>query len=82
MQIEKRSQKAEILNWLQKLGTITPKDAEALCGCMRLAARISDLRADGWLIVTEAPRVKGARYAAYRLLGRVEEGGPDNDTFK
>lgn len=80
---EKRSQKAEILNWLQHLGTITPKDALELCGCFRLSARIADLRSEGWLIVTEQPRIKGAHYAVYRLLGRIdEEGGITNDSFK
>ena len=70
------SQKTEILNWLRQVGYITPKDAMALCGCMRLAARIADLKADGWLIITEQPRVKGAHYAVYRLLDdeKMKEG--------
>ena len=63
-----RTQKAEILNWLQRIGYITPKDAIALCGCYRLAARISELRAEGWMIVTEKSRIKGAHWAVYRLL--------------
>lgn len=83
MEAEKRSQKTHILNWMQHGYTISSKEARRLCGCERLAARISDLRADGWLIVTEKPRVKGAHYAVYRLLGRVdEEGGLTNDSFK
>lgn len=68
MATEMRTQKAEILNWLQRIGYITPKDAIALCGCYRLAARISELRADGWPIVTEKSRIKGARWAVYRML--------------
>ena len=82
MTTEKRSQKYEILRWLQTCDTISPKDALELCGCFRLSARIKDLREEGWLIVTEKPRIKGAHYAVYRLLGRVEEGGVNNDTFK
>ena len=83
MGTEKISQKTHILNWMMHGYTITSKEARKLCGCDRLAARISDLRADGWLIVTEKPHAKGARYAVYRLLGRVdEEGGLTNDSFK
>lgn len=85
MQIEKKpSQKALILAYMQKNGTITPNQANSSqCNwCMRLAARVSDLKKDGWLIVKEEPREKGKNYAVYRLLGRVEEGGPDNDTFR
>ena len=43
-----------------------------------------DLRNEGWLIIKERPRVKGARYAVYRLMGRVDdfEGGVNNDTFR
>lgn len=79
----KRSQKTEILNFLQRGYTITPKDAIELCECYRLSARIADLRKEGWLIVKETPRVKGAHYAVYRLLGREdEEGGLTNDAFK
>lgn len=63
-----RSQKEEILRWLLQIGTITPKEAIALCGCYRLSARIADLRAEGWIITTEKPRIKGAKYAVYRLV--------------
>lgn len=68
MAVEMRSQKTEILNWLRRTGTITPKDAMQLCGCYRLSARIADLRAEGWMIVTERPRIPGAHYAVYRLI--------------
>lgn len=47
---EMRTQKAEILNWLQRIGYITPKDAIALCGCYRAVRMLStggeDLRAE------------------------------------
>lgn len=83
MGAEKISQKTHILNWMMHGYTITPKDAIELCQCYRLSARIADLRKEGWLIVKETPRVKGAHYAVYRLLGREdEEGGLTNDAFK
>ena len=36
-----------ILRYMQDVGEITPVDAMREFGCMRLAARISDLRRDG-----------------------------------
>lgn len=36
-----------ILFYLKEYGKITAKDALQLCGCMRLAARIHDLRRKG-----------------------------------
>jgi hypothetical protein len=65
------TQKERILDMLRIAGTtgITPWDAlfpvdEGGAGCMRLAARIADLRADGWDIET---RTAGgfARYVLY-----------------
>lgn len=37
------SQKRQILDHIQKHGSITPNDADALFGCKRLSARIWDL---------------------------------------
>ena len=68
MAVEMRSQKTEILNWLRRTGKITQIEAIDLCKCYRLSARIADLRAEGWLIVTERPRIPGAHYAVYRLI--------------
>lgn len=84
MATERYSQKAEILKWLQAGYTITRKESVALCNCYALPQRIMDLRRDGWLIVKERPRVKGAKYGVYRLLGRIDdyEGGVNNDTFR
>lgn len=45
---------------------ITALDALDLCGCMRLAARIADLRARGFVI--ESRPVKGANYCKYVLV--------------
>lgn len=44
------SQKEQILRYMEKNGVITPIEALNYFGCMRLAARIADLRKDGHLI--------------------------------
>ena len=61
-----------ILQHMKTYGSINPKEAENEYGCMRLAARIKDLRNKGVDIDTEI--VKGlnrnggrTRYAVYRL---------------
>ncbi len=66
------SQAQKILRWMQEKGPITPKDAEAAFGCMRLAARINDLRRKGYGIVSDTVKYKDengrtVQYAAYRL---------------
>lgn len=68
----KKSQKDLILAHIEKHGSITPLEAERLYGCMRLGARIWDLRRDGYDIVSEiveVPTKNGgkARVARYRL---------------
>lgn len=45
---------------------ITPLDALNNFGCLRLSARIWDLRARGYVIETKA--VKGKQYARYVLI--------------
>lgn len=61
------SQCSQILGYLEKHEQgITPYDALYFFGCMRLAARISDLRARGYVI--ETVPVQGASYCRYRLL--------------
>ena len=50
----KVSKKQLILDYLRKYGSITPDEARLFCRkCERLAARISELRADGYNIVTD-----------------------------
>lgn len=46
----KRSQSEMILRYMQHFGSITPMDAMQDLGCMRLAARIADLRDKGYSI--------------------------------
>ena len=66
----KLSQKQLILKYLRMYGTITPDEARLYCRkCERLAARISDLRSDGYNIVTtnKTPDGKTVNYAIYKL---------------
>lgn len=68
----KKSQKDLILAHIEKHGSITPLEAQRLYGCMRLGARIYDLRRDGYDIVSEivvVPNRHGgkARVAQYRM---------------
>lgn len=73
----KLSQCELIVEYMQKNGSITPKEAERHIGCMRLASRICDLKRKGYAIKTEKVRVKNrqggtvpiARYS----LAEVEE---------
>ncbi len=70
--MEKQKHCDLILQHMRTYGSINPKEAENEYGCMRLAARIKDLRNRGEEIETEI--VKGlnrhggkTRYAVYRL---------------
>lgn len=65
------SQKIKILRWMQSKGSITPQDALTF-GCMRLAARIKDLRDGGADIITDTMEYtdtdgKTTHFASYRL---------------
>ena len=67
------TQKQFILQHLQKFGSIEPLTALREYGCLRLAARIADLKKDGVNIITETKQsissITGnpVRYAEYRL---------------
>ena len=68
----KKSQKDLILAYLEQNGSITPLEAQKLFGCMRLGARIWDLRRDGYEIQKEMVTVETrnggtAVVARYRL---------------
>lgn len=75
MEESKSSQKGFILEHLQKFGSITLLEAIQHYGCLRLAARISDLKKDGYNITTEmqtsVSRLTGrpVQFANYRLQG-------------
>ena len=47
---------------------LTSLDALQGCGCMRLAARINELRADGHVIGTEMVSKNGKKFAEYFLI--------------
>ena len=47
------TQKDRILKYLRDFGSITPLDAMADIGCMRLASRISELKKRGYEIRKE-----------------------------
>lgn len=65
------SQNRKVLRWMKERGSITPQDALTF-GCMRLAARIKDLRDGGTDIITDTMEYtdtdgKTTRFASYRL---------------
>lgn len=49
-------------------GPITPMDALREAKCMRLAARIDDLKREGHSISMEMINDRGKRYARYKLI--------------
>lgn len=51
-------QTEQILDYMKNYGGITPMDALKDIGCMRLAARIADLRRDGHRIKGEKIEVR------------------------
>lgn len=53
-----KSQKDAILEYLEEGNSITQLDALTLFGCSRLAARICDLRKDGWAIRSKMVKVQ------------------------
>ena len=66
------AQNKEILQYIEEYGSITPLDALREFGCMRLASRISELRQEGYPIITETETAKNrkgkkVRYARYRM---------------
>ena len=67
----KRKQTALILEWLQNGKAIDPMVALVKFNCMRLAARIYDLRTDGYQIDTFWKQTEsGKEVAEYRLAMR------------
>lgn len=67
------TQNAMILAHLRAGNEITPLEALEKFGCLRLAARISDLRATGQNIdsrIHHGPN--GKRFAAYRLCASAQ----------
>ena len=63
------SQATDILNHIKTHGAINPLMALERYGCMRLAARISDLRQLGHEIETRHKKANNKVYAEYYLGG-------------
>jgi hypothetical protein len=69
----KQTQNEKILAHLKKYGSITPLEAMAEFGCMRLASRISDLKRQGYPILAGRGKSKNRNgetvyFAVYRLI--------------
>ena len=67
------TQNEMVLAHLQTFGSITPLQAMNNYGCMRLGARINELRKSGYNIRTNRVRRKNrygkmTRYALYRMV--------------
>ena len=65
--MKKDSQTKKILAILIKEHSITPLEALNRCGCMRLAARIAEIKEMGFDVKTRIVKTGQARYAEYRL---------------
>lgn len=62
------SQKADIHGFLLTGNSLTPLDALRRFGCMRLAARVAELRDEGHKIIAEPFWTRGKRVARYWLI--------------
>lgn len=63
-----KTQTQAILEYLQRGGSLTPLDALKMFGCLRLGARIWDLRRDGHDIEMRVVEVgDGKHVAEYRM---------------
>lgn len=64
------TQNEQIIQHLNKFGTITPREAYDDYQIMRLASRIDELRKAGRVIETEMRKhqITGKRYAKYHLV--------------
>ena len=60
------SQTTQIISHIKK-GPITPLQALNLYGCLRLAARINDIRYMGYDIESKMVKRNGKRFAEYSL---------------
>lgn len=65
------SQQAQILEYLRQGYSITPKVADKKFNCLRLSARVFNLKNKGHEIITDMidDKKSGKRYASYRLAG-------------
>ena len=69
------SQNAMILNFLKSGGSLTPIEALQKFQCFRLAARIDNLRNQGYVIETEILKDdNGKSYASYSIPKDQQQG--------
>lgn len=61
------TQEEDVLNYIQKNGSIDPAQAFYELGVYRLGARIFDLRAKGHMIHTETHTKNGKKWAVYSM---------------
>ena len=66
------SQKADILAALKRGEQLTAMDALTRFGCFRLAARICELRQEGWGIVSEDVLLPNGKIVTAYSLPRLE----------
>lgn len=63
------TQRNDILDYLKSGRSLTPLSALDLFGCLRLGARIYDLKAEGYRIVSEQVETPSGKHVArYSLL--------------
>lgn len=61
------SQNEKILNHLKQGRTLTPLEALHRFGCLRLAARVNDIKRMGHNIAARKVEANGKHFAEYRL---------------
>ncbi len=61
------TQQQQVTQRLQQ-GWTTALDALKHCGCMRLAARVQEMRQGGLNVIDQWVEVDGKRFKAYRLV--------------
>ena len=69
------TQRKDILRYMRERGSITPLEALQHFGCLRLAARILELREESHDIETDAGRSRGKTFARYSLKPQPRQGG-------
>ena len=71
--MKKPTQCEQIVDYMKQFGSINPLEALADIGCMRLASRISDLKKQGYPIISERVNYKNRlgeakHFNEYRLM--------------
>ncbi len=79
MQHSKPTQNERILDYIAEHGSITQLEALTELGVMRLASRISDLKRQGYNIISKTETVKN-RFDEKCSIKRYSLGGAENAT--